>query len=124
MKDKAITISLFGILITLFICYFIILNNYLMNKYPIDTYINTIASKISDEKWKEAQTELEKMNQSWDKLHNMLYLNYAEGDYSMFIEYLSKLESDIKEKEAAQAASDASVALRLWHNFVEIVPQP
>lgn len=124
MKDKTITLSLFGILIGFSIIYFIILNNHFIKNYPMDTYMSTIISKISEEKWAKAQEEMDKINQSWNKLHNILSLNYAESDYSMFIEFLCRLESDIKEKEKAQAASDAAAALRLWDNFVKVVPQP
>lgn len=124
MKDKTITISLFGILISLFIFYFIILNNLFLKDYPMETYMKTLITKVGEEKWDEAQEEMDKINQSWNKLHNMLSLNYAEADYSMFIEFLSRLESDIKENETAQAASDASAALRIWDNFIKVVPQP
>lgn len=124
MKDRTITLSLLGILITLFIIYFFILHYYFINKYPMNSLMDTLIIKVGDGNWVEAEQLMEQINESWNKLHPLLALNYAEADYSMFIEFLGRLDSDINEKNADQATSDASAAQRIWENFVKVVPQP
>lgn len=124
MSNKAVTISLFGLLGAIFFGYFVVLNNVVLRDKPIEHYLNDIMTYVSEENWTGAQDAINELEKKWNSTKFILALNYAEADYSMFMEFIGRIKSSVKTKDRSQAGSDAAAALELWDNFIKVIPQP
>lgn len=91
---------------------------------PIENNLNNIMTYVSEENWIGAQNAIFELEDEWNRIKFILVLNYAEADYSMFMEFIGRIKSSVKLKDAVQAGSDAAAALELWNNFIKIIPEP
>jgi uncharacterized protein YpuA (DUF1002 family) len=119
-----VTLSLFGLMVALYVCYFLYLYLALIKVNPVEEQLNQIISYSLEENWEEAQSQMTQLKKSWERVKYPLAINYADVDYTLFSQLLEQIESSIKTKELSQAASDASAALRIWNNIINVVPQP
>lgn len=124
MSNKAVTQSLFGIISGFFLCYFLIFNNIILKDKPIEQHLNNIIEYANEGNWVEAKNILNKLEDDWNRIKYPLTLNYAEADYSLFLELLGRMRSSIKSEDANQTASDATAALSIWGNYMKVIPLP
>jgi len=58
--------------------------------------LNNIILFAQQDKWAEAEDSANKLQTTWENGKYLLSLNYAEADYSIFIDNLSKIQGAIK----------------------------
>jgi hypothetical protein len=124
LRSKTITYSLLGIILLLFIGYFTAQNAISPSGKSIVNELNNIIQYSQQDKWREAEDLSNKLVTDWDNVKYLLALNYAEADYSLFIDNLSRIQGAIKAKDTTETVSLSLSTLELWYNFTKIVPQP
>ncbi len=124
MRNRAITYSLLGLILLLFIAYFTVQNTIFPSGQPIVNELNNIIQYAQQDKWAEAENSASKLVKDWDKVKYLLALNYAEADYLLFLDNLSRIQGAIKTKDDTETVSQALSTLKLWTNFTKVVPQP
>lgn len=124
MRNKTITYSLFGLILLLFITYFTAQNAISLSGKSIVNELNNIIQYSQQDKWGEAEDSAKKLVNDWDKLKYLLAINYAEADYSLFLDNLSRIQGAIKTRDTTETVSLALSTLELWNNFTKVVPQP
>lgn len=124
MRNKTITYSLFGIILLLFIAYFTTQNTIFPSGQHIENDLNKIIQYAQQNKWSEAEDLANKLVKDWDRVKYFLALNYAEADYSLFLDSLSKIQGAIKTENDTETVSQALSTIKLWNNFIKIIPQP
>ncbi|WP_010249867.1 DUF4363 family protein [Acetivibrio cellulolyticus] len=124
MRNRTITYSLLGIILLLFVAYFTAQNIIFPLGQPIVNELNNIIEYAQQDKWAEAEESANKLVKDWDKVKYLLALNYAEADYSLFLDNLSRIQGAIKTKDDTETVSQALSTLKLWTNFTKVVPQP
>lgn len=124
MKNVTITYSLFGLVILLFAGYFIAQNIIFPSGKLIVDELNNIIEYAQQDKWTEAEASANKIIKAWDKEKYLLAFNYAEADYSLFLDNLSKMRGAIKTKDDTETVSQALSTLEFWDNFIKVIPQP
>ena len=124
MRNRTITYSLLGIIILLFFTYFVAQNIVFPHGQPIVNQLNDIIQNAEQDKWTEAEDSFNKLMASWEKGKYLLAINYAEADYSLFIENLARMQGAIEIKDDMETVSQAQSTLKLWNNFIKVVPQP
>lgn len=124
MRNRTITYSLFGIILLLFIAYFTVQNTIFPSKQHIENDLNKIIQYAQQDKWDEAEDLANKLVKDWNKIKYFLALNYAEADYSLFLDNLSRMQGAIKTKDDTETVSQALSTIKLWNNFIKIIPQP
>jgi len=124
LRNRTITYSLLGIIILLFFTYFVAQNIVFPHGQPIVNQLNDIIQNAEQDKWTEAEDSFNKLMASWEKGKYLLAINYAEADYSLFIENLARMQGAIEIKDDMETVSQAQSTLKLWNNFIKVVPQP
>lgn len=124
MSNKAVTYFLGAIVILLHIVFFAAQKFVFSSSEPIVNQLNNIVQYAQQEKWDEAQKAVKTVIQTWEKGKYVLGLNYAEADYSMILDNLARLQGAIKTKDETETVSLALSTLRLWDNFIKVIPQP
>ena len=124
MRNRTVTLSLFGLLILLFLVYFIVQNTLLPSGEPVKGQLNNIILYAEQGKWEDAENSAARLTELWDRNKFLLALNYAEADYSLFMENLSRIRGAIRTKDDTETVSQALSTLKLWDNFIKVVPQP
>jgi len=124
LRNKTITYSLFGLILLLFITYFTAQNAISLSGKSIVNELNNIIQYSQQDKWGEAEDSAKKLVNDWDKLKYLLAINYAEADYSLFLDNLSRIQGAIKTRDTTETVSLALSTLELWNNFTKVVPQP
>lgn len=124
MRNRTITYSILGIIILLFFTYFVAQNIVFPHGQPIVNQLNDIIQYAEQDKWAEAEDSFNKLMASWEKGKYLLAINYAEADYSLFIENLARMQGAIEIKDDMETVSQAQSMLKLWNNFIKVVPQP
>lgn len=124
MSNKTVTISIFAVVLLLFAGYFLAFYIAFPFGQPIKSELENIIMYANEEKWLEVSETLEDLENDWGKAKKLLSLNYAEADYSMFLEYLGRLKTSTKFEEKSQVTTDAAAALALWENFIRVIPEP
>lgn len=124
MKNQTITLLLFVIIIAIFSAFFIVQNGILKSTNEINIHLNFIINHAEEKKWEEARESLDALNAIWDKQKYLLAINYAEADYSLFIDNLARIEGAIKAQDSVEAICQAEANLKLWENFRKIIPSP
>ncbi len=124
MRNRTITYALLGITLLLYIAYFAIQSIVFPAGEPIVKDLEDIARYAQQEQWEEAEASTEKLLNSWDKGRYLIAFNYAEADYFLFLDNLSRMRGAVKTKDATETVSQALATLRLWENFIKVIPQP
>lgn len=124
MRNRTITFSLLCIIILIFIAYFTAQNIVFPSGQPIVNHLNNIIQYAQQDNWSAAEDSSIKLMDSWEKGKYLLALNYAEADYSLFLDNLSRIQGAIKTKDDTETVSQALSTLKLWNNFIKAVPQP
>jgi len=124
LKNQTITAVLFVIILFIFISFFSIQNVILNSTKEINKHLNLIINHVEEKKWEEARVSLDALNSTWDKQKFLLAINYAEADYSIFIDNLARIEGAIKAQDSVEAICQAEASLKLWENFRKIIPSP
>lgn len=124
MKNKIITWALGGIVFLLFSFYFVSMQILFPSGEPIHRQLLMITTYAEEGKWDQANQTFWELEKNWNIAKPILALNYAEGDYSMFLEYMGRLKGAIKRKEATHVATDSGAMQELWNNYIRIIPEP
>lgn len=124
LQNKTITHLLLGFILLFFTAYFIVQNIIFSHGQPIVNELNNIIKYVQQDKWGEAEGSANKLEKSWDKSKYLLALNYAEADYSLFLDNLSRIQGAIKTRDDTETISQALSTLKLWNNFTKVVPEP
>ncbi|MDF2946449.1 MAG: hypothetical protein K0S51_1128 [Bacillales bacterium] len=124
VRNRTVTNSLLGIVVLLFIAYFIARYAVLTSTKPIESELNNIINYAQEERWSDAEVSSRKLMSSWEKNKYLIALNYAEADYLLFVDNLSRMNGAIKTKDDTETVGQAMSALKLWNNFLRIVPEP
>lgn len=124
MKNKTITYSLLGIIVFVFVIYFIVQNFVSPTDQIIQNELNNIVLCAQQDKWEEAGQSVTKLLKSWEKAKYLLALNYAEADYSLFLDNISRIQGGVKTKDVTETVNQSLSTLKLWENFKKVIPQP
>ncbi len=124
LRNKTITYSLFGLILLLFIAYFTVQNAILPSGKSIVNELNNLIQYAQQDKWEDAEDSVNKLFKAWDMVKHLLAINYAEADYSIFLDNLSRIKGAIKTKDTTETVSLSLSTLELWNNFTKVVPQP
>ena len=124
MRNRTITFSLLCIILLIFIAYFTAQNLLFPAGQPIVNHLNNIIQYAQQDNWPAAEDSSNKLMDSWEKGKYLVALNYAEADYSLFLDNLSRIQGAIKTKDDTEIVSQALSTLKLWNNFIKVVPQP
>lgn len=124
MRNRTVTLLLFGLIVLLFLAYFIAQNTLLPSGEPIKTQLNNIIQYAQQDKWQEAENSVNQLLQLWDRNKYLLAFNYAEADYSIFMDNLSRIQGAVMTRNDTETVSQALSTLKLLNNFIKIVPQP
>lgn len=124
LKNRTITVVLFVLTLSIFLIYFIIQGMIFSFGRPIVTELNNIINFANQNKWKEAEISVSNLVYNWDKQKHILAFNYAEEDYSIFLDNLARLKGAVRTKDETETVNLASSSLILWNNFIKLVPEP
>lgn len=124
MKNKTITWALGGAVFLFFSFYYVIMQIFFPSGEPIKSQLKLLTVYAEEGKWERANQTFGELENNWNIAKPILALNYAEGDYSMFLEYMGRLKGAIKRKEATHVATDSAAMQELWNNFIRIIPEP
>jgi hypothetical protein len=86
--------------------------------------LNNIIQYAQQGMWTEAEYSANKLEKNWYKTKHFLALNYAEADYSFFLDNLSRIQGAIKTKDDTETVCQTLSTLKLWNNFTKVVPEP
>ena len=124
MRNKTITYSLFGLVLLIFVTYFTVQNVISPSGKSIVNELNNLIQYAQQDKWRDAEDSANRLVKDWDMVKHLLAINYAEADFSLFIDNLSRIKGAIKTKDTAETVSLALSTLELWNNFTKVVPHP
>lgn len=124
MSNKNITFSLLGLVLLIFLVYFLILNTLFLSGQPIKNHLNSIIRYAQQDKWEEAELSANELLKLWNESKYFIAINYAEVDYSLFKDNIARLEGAIKTRDDTETVSQAESTLKLWDNFIKVIPEP
>ena len=124
MRNRTITYGILGLVLAVFVIYFTFQHLLFPSGQPIVNQLNYIIEYAQQGKWEEAEVSVNKLLDMWNKGKYLLALNYAESDYSLFLDNISRIRAGIKTRNATETVSQASSTLKLWENFTRLIPQP
>ena len=124
MRNKTITLSLFAIVLGLFIFFFILKEYTFPSGEPVTGQLNNIIKYAKQENWPKAAAEAKALDHEWDEKQHILFLNYAETDIFLFDDSLSRIQGGIQSEDVDETVSQALSALKLWKNFIKVIPSP
>ncbi|KNY25672.1 DUF4363 family protein [Pseudobacteroides cellulosolvens] len=124
MRNRTITYGLLGIILLIFIIYFAAQRIVFPSGQPIVSHLNYIIEYAQHDKWEEAEQSVNKLLESWEKGKYLLALNYAEADYSLFLDNISRIKGGIQTKDVAETVNQSLSTLKLWENFKKFIPEP
>ncbi len=124
MRNRTITISLFVIVLGLFLFIFIVKEYAFPSGQPITGHLDSIIEYAQQKNWPKAAAEAKALDHEWDEKQHILYLNYAETDIFLFDDSLSRIQGGIQSEDVDETVSQSLSALKLWKNFIKIIPNP
>lgn len=124
MRNRTVTYGLLGLILILFMLYFIIQGIGHPSGQPIADQLNYIVECAENSRWTEAEETVDRLLQSWDRVKHLLAINYSEADYSLFIDNLARLRGAVRTQDDTETVSLAFSTLNLWKNFLRVVPEP
>lgn len=124
MRNKTITLYLLGLIVLTFATYFIIQKTLFPSGEPIKSHLNDIIQYAQKGKWEEAEDSATELMKLWDGSKYFIALNYAEADYSLFIDNLARLKGAIQTRDEVETVNQALATLKLWENFIRFIPEP
>jgi len=119
-----VTYGLFAILLLFYIVYFAIQAAIYPAGQPLTNQLNSIVKYAQQDKWAEAEETVDKLIETWSQAKLLVTLNYAEEDYSLFIDNLSRIQGAIQTKDATETVTQALSTIKLWNSFRKIIPEP
>lgn len=124
MRNRMITFTLLGATLLLYIAYFSVLKIAFPLGQPIVSQLEEIIGYARQDQWEEAGASADKLLVSWERSKYLLAFNYAEEDYSLFLDNLARMQGAIKTRDATETVSQATATLKLWNHFNKIIPLP
>ena len=124
LRNRTITYGLLGIILIIFIVYFSAQSIVFPSGQPIINHLNNIIQYAQQDKWDEAEQSVNKLLESWEKGKYLLALNYAEADYSLFLDNISRIQGGVKTKDVTETVNQSLSTLKLWENFKKVIPEP
>ncbi len=124
LRNRTITHALFGTVILLFIIYFIVQDIFFASGQPVINELNSIVQYAQQDKWIEAEKSANKLISYWEKGKHLLALNYAEADYSLFLDNVARIQGAVRTKNNTETVNQALSTLKLWENFTKVIPEP
>lgn len=124
MRNKTITYGILGIILIIFIIYFSVQSIIFPSGQPIVDHLNNIIQYAQQNKWDEAEHSVNSLLESWGKVKYLLALNYAEADYSLFMDNISRIQGGVKTKDTTETVNQSLSTLKLWENFRKVIPEP
>ena len=124
MRNKTITYGILGIILIIFIIYFSVQSIIFPSGQPIVDHLNNIIQYAQQNKWEEAERSVNSLLESWERGKFLLALNYAEADYSLFTDNISKIRGGVKTKDVTVTVNQSLSTLKLWENFMKVIPEP
>lgn len=123
MKDKTINIILVLLIFVCFTSYFLI-KDYIFKRESLMKTVGAIERYVGDDDWNKAEQEVERMRTIWRKQKPIVFMNYAEGDYSKFEESLNSVVGGVKAKDDVTVLANVTMMSDVWKNFNLVVPEP
>ena len=124
MRNRTVTLSLLGLLTLLYLAYFITQNIVFSSGEPMKTHLNNVIQYARQDKWEEAESSANELIKLWNKGKYLIALNYAEEDFSLFTDNIARIQGAVKTRDETEAISQAMSTLKLWDNFIKVIPQP
>ncbi|HEY9060581.1 MAG TPA: DUF4363 family protein [Pseudobacteroides sp.] len=124
MRNRTITYGLLGIILLIFTIYFAAQSIAFPSGEPIVSQLNNIIEYAQHDKWEEAEQSVTKLLESWKKCKYLLAINYAEADYSLFLDNISRIKGGVKTKDVTETVNQSLSTLKLWENFRKFIPDP
>ncbi len=124
MRNRTVTLALLGLVLFWFVAYFLGQRTVFTSEMAMETRLEGIIQYAERNQWEQAEESFNQLMAEWEKRKYYLALNYAEADYSLFIENLARTRIAIASKDAAETVSQARAALVLWRNFTKVIPEP
>lgn len=124
MRNRTVTLALLGLVLFWFVAYFLGQRTVFTSEMAMETRLEGIIQYAERNQWEQAEESFNQLMAEWEKRKYYLALNYAEADYSLFIENLARTRIAIASKDAAETVSQARAALALWRNFIKVIPEP
>ena len=124
MRNRTVTLALLGLVLFWFAAYFLGQRALFTSEMAMETRLEGIIQYAERNQWEQAEESFSRLMAEWEKRKYYLALNYAEADYSLFIENLARTRIAIASKDAAETVSQARAALALWRNFIKVIPEP
>ncbi|MBE6068757.1 MAG: DUF4363 family protein [Clostridium lundense] len=113
-------IFIVSIPIVTIICFILIMlsGNYLKNSFSKDDnvpqLIQVLNENISDEKWEEANKNIERLHEAWSKIVKRVQFSSERDEINEFSFSLARLRGAIKGKDKASSFSEISEAYEHW----------
>lgn len=124
MRNRTVTLALLGLVLFWFAAYFLGQRAIFTSEIAMESRLAGIVRYAETNQWEQAEESFSRLMAEWEKRKYYLALNYAEADYSLFIENLARTRIAIASKDAAETVSQARAALALWRNFIKVIPEP
>ncbi|WP_372998345.1 DUF4363 family protein [Lutispora sp.] len=124
ISNKRITLGLIGLVVLIFVAYFLILQLSLSSTKNVPELLNSISSSAIDGDWQKASQLNSELNDVWKKNEYLIMINYSEAEFSVFEQTIARLEAAVKQNEEYETVKEAADALSLWQSFGKLVPKP
>lgn len=124
LKNNTITFALFGLILLIFVLFFAAQSSVFPKGEPITGCLNQIIACAQQDKWEEAEKSLNELMKAWEKGRYLLSINYAEADFSLFMDNITKMQGAIQTKDRTETVCQALSTIELWQNFNKVIPEP
>ncbi|MDP4180542.1 MAG: DUF4363 family protein [Bacillota bacterium] len=124
MKNYSITYWLLSITLAFFIGYFLIQRFAVLSNQPVVTRLNDIIQYAQQDNWSKARNSADEVIKIWEKDKYFIMLNYAEADYSIFIDSLARIQGAIRTRDKTETVIQVLSTIKLWENFIKVIPAP
>ncbi|MBM7871306.1 hypothetical protein JOC70_002804 [Clostridium pascui] len=105
------------------ICFILIMlsGNYLKNSFSqndnVPQLIQVLNKNISDEKWEEANSTIERLDQAWNKIVRRVQFSLERDEINGFSFTLARLRGAIKGKDKVSSFSELSEVYERWNSL-------
>lgn len=124
MHNRVITLVLFGLVLLLFTIYFVVQKNTFPAGQPVAGLLAGISEDARLEQWPAAVAKARLIEKEWQRWKYFIMLNYAEADCQTFENIVYRLTAATEGKNKEETISCARTGLKLWANFLKIIPEP
>jgi len=124
MRSGTVTLALLGLVLFWFGAYFLGQRAIFTSEIAMESRLAGIVRYAETNQWEQAEESFNRLMAEWEKRKYYLALNYAEADYSLLVEYLTRTRVAIEAQDAAETISQARSAIVLWRNITKVIPEP